>query len=142
MPRRAKSPAPSDQYGSRKKLEAAVAGGLAQGGALGPAPQQPAGVPVPRPAPKGQGFITPELLDAARRGPSPNRIPLSAPSQRPDEPVTAGVPIGPGPGPRRPPVQTTLSNNNTIAFLRRMADATGDPMYEHLYQKAVTGNSQ
>lgn len=26
-------------------------------------------------------------------------VPLSAPTQRPNEPVTAGLPIGPGPGP-------------------------------------------
>lgn len=31
--------------------------------------------------------------------PAPQAIPLGAPSQRPDEPVTAGNPLGPGVGP-------------------------------------------
>ena len=26
-------------------------------------------------------------------------VPMNAPTQRPDEPVTAGLPVGPGPGP-------------------------------------------
>jgi hypothetical protein len=30
----------------------------------------------------------------------PSVIPLDAPSQFPDEPITAGAPFGPGPGPR------------------------------------------
>ena len=29
----------------------------------------------------------------------PQAVPLDAPTQRPDEPVTAGAPVGPGPGP-------------------------------------------
>lgn len=29
--------------------------------------------------------------------------PLFTPSERPDEPITAGAPIGPGPGPATPP---------------------------------------
>lgn len=32
-------------------------------------------------------------------GPPPSPIPLSAPTSRPNEPVQAGLPIGPGPGP-------------------------------------------
>ena len=31
--------------------------------------------------------------------PAQSVLPLGAPTQRPDEPVTAGLPIGPGPGP-------------------------------------------
>lgn len=42
--------------------------------------------------------------DMARQGPmaqptGPNITPLDAPTQFPAEPVTSGVPIGPGPGP-------------------------------------------
>lgn len=48
---------------------------------------------VPQPGPGG----------AAAPQPNPNPlasvVPLSAPTQRPDEPVTAGAPLGPGPGP-------------------------------------------
>jgi hypothetical protein len=39
--------------------------------------------------------------------PLPNITPLTAPTSRPDEPVTAGVPMGPGPGPEAlGPIQT------------------------------------
>lgn len=31
--------------------------------------------------------------------PAPAIVPLGAPSQRPNEPITAGAPFGPGPGP-------------------------------------------
>ena len=35
----------------------------------------------------------------ASMGQMPNVVPLNAPTQRPDEPITAGAPMGPGPGP-------------------------------------------
>ncbi len=37
--------------------------------------------------------------EAQRSMPLPSMTPLSAPSQRPSEPVTAGLPVGAGPGP-------------------------------------------
>jgi len=37
---------------------------------------------------------------ATQGGPSMSATPLFAPTQRPDEPVTAGAPFGPGDGPR------------------------------------------
>lgn len=41
---------------------------------------------------------------APMAGPPPNFTPLNAPTQRPDEPVTAGAPVGLGPGPEALPV--------------------------------------
>jgi hypothetical protein len=39
-------------------------------------------------------------LPATGRPPPPGSIPsLTAPTERPGEPVTAGLPVGPGPGP-------------------------------------------
>lgn len=38
-------------------------------------------------------------MAAADKAPMPKITGLSAPTQRPEEPVTAGAPVGPGPGP-------------------------------------------
>lgn len=46
-----------------------------------------------------------QQVEAQRVNPLPQQasppqvVPIDAPSQRPDEPVTAGLPFGPGPGP-------------------------------------------
>jgi hypothetical protein len=37
--------------------------------------------------------------DMAAAPPMPQAVPLGAPTSRPDEPITAGNPFGPGPGP-------------------------------------------
>lgn len=54
--------------------------------------------------------------------------PLFAPTQRPDEPVTAGAPFGPGvgPSPMRPIVPQRARPTLTDT-LRKLADATYDP---------------
>jgi hypothetical protein len=58
--------------------------------------------PVPPPAagsPPDAGTRAGQV-SAAPPGPLPGQlVPLDAPSQRPDEPVTAGLPVGPGGGP-------------------------------------------
>ena len=69
----------------------------------------------------------------------PRPVPLMAPSQRPGEPVTAGLPMGAGPGPE---VLPTRGSDNTVAKLRALyqlhpsedlrrllarAEGTGDP---------------
>ena len=51
-------------------------------------PQPPAAAPVAAPS-----------EPAAAPGPGPGEIPWLHPSDRPDEPVTAGLETGPGPGP-------------------------------------------
>lgn len=43
---------------------------------------------------------------AQRVDPRAAIVPLSAPTQRPDEPVTAGSPMGPGPGPEAMGIDT------------------------------------
>lgn len=57
----------------------------------------------PAQAPTGQPYgANKAAMDAQRTIPLPQQahvIPLDAPTQRPDEPVTAGLPSGPGPGP-------------------------------------------
>ncbi len=50
------------------------------------------------------------------------RPPVLGPSRRPSEPVTAGLPIGPGPGKRPLPRRT----DTTLARLRALAADSGD----------------
>lgn len=100
MPRARKTPtgapaqkvevAPGGAYGTRKatkELQAAV-----------PINDGPVN-PTPTGAPPQQRTAE----EAAANMDPPAVIPLSAPSQRPDEPLTAGLPIGPGPGPSPAP---------------------------------------
>jgi hypothetical protein len=57
--------------------------------------------------------------------------PLFAPTERPDEPITAGAPFGPGPGPGPQPTVSpgavssrlyALAPNDATGELRRYAD--------------------
>jgi hypothetical protein len=56
--------------------------------------------------------------------------PLFAPTQRPDEPVTAGAPFGPGDGPMGINSNTGLTPGALASTVRKMvaADPTGDSM--------------
>jgi hypothetical protein len=72
-------PAPGRAYGERQKAERA----------LQAVPIQPANQPV--------DFA--QILEAAKRSPQPNGGLLNQPTARPNEPVTAGLSTGPGPGP-------------------------------------------
>ena len=58
---------------------------------------------------------------------------LTNPTRRPQEPVTAGLPIGPGPGPE---VLTFRRGNPTGNTLRQLAAATGDPYLRELADRA------
>lgn len=76
---------PAAYHGQRKQLE-----DLQRAAPMGPPPG-------PTAAPAGAGRTTggaPAALPWA--GPL---VPLDAPTERPDEPLTAGLPIGPGAGP-------------------------------------------
>lgn len=65
-----------------------------------------------------------------RKGSAPSgsvtATPLFAPTSRPDEPITAGAPFGPGPGPSTPaPVvnaRTTRSMADTLAQVQRFSN--------------------
>lgn len=76
-------------------------------------------------------------MSLSEQGMAPSQItPLYAPSERPDEPVTAGIPIGPGPGPEvmgGAPAQGRLSD-----ALSQMLpyDTTGEIAV--LYQEALS----
>ncbi len=53
--------------------------------------------------------------------PEPDVIPMDAPSARPDEPITAGAPFGPGPGPRRNPKNMSADEADFVAATFRAA---------------------
>lgn len=76
--------APGQPYGKAGQQLAAqrvIPMGSAPGGGVAPSASPSAPPPAPRPQPGSFG-------------------PLDRPTERPDEPVTAGAPFGPGPGPQ------------------------------------------
>lgn len=55
---------------------------------------------------------------------------------KPDEPLTAGLSVGPGPGPE---VLGTRFGNPTAATLYRLTQITGDPLFAELARRAGIG---
>lgn len=62
--------------------------------------------------------------------------PLNAPTQRPAEPVTAGLPIGPGAGPEALAGMFSMRRNQTADVLEQVAAATGDTRFLQMAQQA------
>jgi hypothetical protein len=60
------------------------------------------------------------MLQASSPAPIPQAIPLGAPTNRPDEPVTAGNPLGPGIGPVAAGVSQSSVNQQDAESLVRM----------------------
>ena len=80
--------APGQEYGGRKMLENAQK--------VVPLPEQP---PTPSPSPPAAGAASPAMPAGPQPGLSPGELDFTRPTERPNEPVTAGLPVGPGPGP-------------------------------------------
>ena len=57
--------------------------------------------------------------------------PLMSPTQRPDEPITAGAPFGPGAGPR-PVYNTGAARPKLSDTLTKIVSNTGDPKLDRL----------
>ena len=90
-----------------------------------------AGAPLAKTA-DVRGATNTEIRQAVAQEPV---TPLYAPSQRPDEPITAGIAIGPGPGPEvmgARPIQ--IKTSDTLAKLLPFDD-TGEIAI--LYQEAL-----
>lgn len=133
MPRKAR-PIPKQQfptglpYGKRQELERQVRSMPM------PAPTRPS-----RPAPQMAGQTAPTVgqqppVDpmaaiAAQGWEVPQVTPLNAPTQRPGEPVTAGLPIGMGPGPE---VLPKFGKPALAQTLQALAEATGDQTFAYL----------
>lgn len=106
---------PSQNYGDRKAMAEQIAGAPTTG--------QPSAKPTP----------ASDVREAATQEPITS---LYAPTQRPDEPITAGIALGPGPGPEARggrPVEGKLSD--TLAALLPY-DTTGE--ISVLYQMALS----
>ena len=68
-------------------------------------------------------------------GMQPQAIPFSAPTQRPDEPVTTGIDIGPGPGSNALMMQGSTTKTSDI--LAKMLPYDTDGTIAILYQQAI-----
>lgn len=66
--------------------------------------------------------------------PAPPIIPLSAPSQRPDEAITHGLPVGPGPGPEV--LGLGQPRGDLASVLEQVAAAAGSSDLAFLAQRA------
>lgn len=93
-------------------------------GAAPSAPARPAGPPPA--GPTGGGGMADAIAAAALMAP-PAPGGLAAPTNRPDEPVTAGLPIGPGPGPGALGVPLVPEEDETLKTLMLVFQRSGDP---------------
>lgn len=91
-----------------------------------PLPQTNAGPPMPANA---GGQITPDILAMAQQF-DPRVTPLNAPTNRPGEPVTAGLTTGPGPGPEA--LRQSGQAQAAADTLAMMARITGDTAYRDM----------
>lgn len=114
-----------------------------------PAPDNRTMAARPAPPPQGQGqpqtaTHTPEptgapsLQDIIMRarggmGDTPNGL-LRMPTQRPNEPVTAGLSTGPGPG--REALGVSMTPSATGRLLRELAAETGNPYFARLADRS------
>ena len=108
----------SQNYGDRKAMQ-----------------EQIAGAPTAR-TPDVRGLPTGEVQAAAQAAPQPPITELYAPTQRPDEPITSGVAVGPGPGPE---VMGYAGQSEKLSdILSQMLPYDTDGEIAILYQQAVS----
>lgn len=108
---------------------------LAQAQAAVPLPAAPTGAPPPPPNQPAAPVDMQSAMAAAANMPMPNRGGLTRPSERPGEPVTAGLPMGPMPSTGQPPQQAP--NGSISAMLAKMAAATGSAALSQLAGRAT-----
>ena len=108
----------SQNYGDRKAMQ-----------------EQIAGAPTARTA-DVRGLPTGQVQAAAQAAPQPPITELYAPTQRPDEPITSGVAVGPGPGPE---VMGYAGQSEKLSdILSQMIPYDTDGEIAILYQQAVS----
>ena len=108
----------SQNYGDRKAMQ-----------------EQIAGAPTARTA-DVRGLPTGQVQAAAQAAPQPPITELFAPSQRPNEPITSGVAVGPGPGPE---VMGYNGQSEKLSdILSQMLPYDTDGEIAILYQQAVS----
>jgi hypothetical protein len=97
--------------------------------------EQIAGAPTARTA-DVRGLPTGQVQAAAQAAPQPPVTELFAPTQRPDEPITSGVAVGPGPGPE---VMGYNGQSEKLSdILSQMLPYDTDGEIAILYQQAVS----
>jgi hypothetical protein len=108
----------SQNYGDRKAMQ-----------------EQIAGAPTARTA-DVRGLPTGQVQAAVQAAPQPPITELFAPTQRPDEPITSGVAVGPGPGPE---VMGYAGQSEKLSdILSQMLPYDTDGEIAILYQQAVS----
>jgi hypothetical protein len=108
----------SQNYGDRKVMQ-----------------EQIAGAPTARTA-DVRGLPTGQVQAAAQAAPQAPITELYAPTQRPDEPITSGVAVGPGPGPE---VMGYAGQSEKLSdILSQMLPYDTDGEIAILYQQAVS----
>jgi hypothetical protein len=108
----------SENYGDRKAMA-----------------EQIAGAPTARTA-DVRGLPTGQVQAAAQAAPQAPITELYAPTQRPDEPITSGVAVGPGPGPE---VMGYAGQSEKLSdILSQMLPYDTDGEIAILYQQAVS----
>jgi hypothetical protein len=97
--------------------------------------EQIAGAPTARTA-DVRGLPTGQVQAAAQAAPQVPVTELYAPTQRPDEPITSGVAVGPGPGPE---VMGYAGQSEKLSdILSQMLPYDTDGEIAILYQQAVS----
>lgn len=124
-------------YGQHQQMEQLRAALPSPGSPASPAapsgPGAASGVAAPGPpAPTGQARA--EAAIAALTAQSGGGL-LRGPSRRPNEPVTAGLSLGAGPGPE---ALGAPAAGRVEATLRRLAESTGQAMLAQLADEAAT----
>ena len=108
----------SQNYGDRKAMQ-----------------EQIAGAPTAR-TEDVRGLPTGQVQAAAQAAQQPPVTELYAPTQRPDEPITSGVAVGPGPGPE---VMGYAGQSEKLSdILSQMLPYDTDGEIAILYQQAVS----
>jgi hypothetical protein len=108
----------SQNYGDRKAMQ-----------------EQIAGAPTARTA-DVRGLPTGQVQAAAQAAPQSPVTELFAPSERPNEPITSGVAVGPGPGPE---VMGYAGQSEKLSdILSQMLPYDTDGEIAILYQQAVS----
>jgi len=72
---------------------------------------------------------------------APGVVPFDAPSQRPDEPITTGVDIGPGAGPEALAAPTPQGDGSMTALLMRLAPLSASGALSNLLSAAESRNA-
>jgi hypothetical protein len=117
---------PGLPYGQGGALRAAVAATPVPPGASGLSSRQKAAVALHR-----AGMLSPE-----GRIQHPGVIPLSAPTENPTEPVTAGAPLDPGPTNPMAQAGAMGAEPSLAGILAAAAQATGSPTLRALAERA------